>query len=267
MTTTGSVRWPALLCAAALVTIALPQAALAQVPAAGAARTIGAYVNAHFGLSLPAESSFTNFGEVTFGSQSESGSAVYPVNSGFAFEFGGGVVIKKRWIAGVALSRASSTDAGEFTLTLDHTPAHGPISDTVATDPFDRRENAFHIQGGVLLPMKRFDLMLFGGPSRFSVSQTTVTDLDATEDFDGQWFVTILDTSSEIQEGSAWGFNVGADASVPLNRVISVGGQVRYSRATVSMEDPIATLTTGSTVMKDMTVGGFQVLGGIRFRF
>ena len=264
--TSRSARRFAVLCAIAVVAIAVPRSAFAQVPP-GSTRTIGVYANAHFGVAIPSESTHINFGEVTFGSSSESGRGEYPINSGFAFEFGGGVVLKQRWIAGVAFSRAASSDPGEFTLMLNHPPAHGPIEDTVATDPFNRTENAFHIQGGVLIPMGRLELMFFGGPSRFSVSQQVVDELDADEIFNGQWTVSIIDTESALQTASAWGFNVGGDVSFSIGRGCSIGGQVRYSGATVSVEDPIASLTTGSTVMKDMKVGGVQVLGGIRFRF
>jgi hypothetical protein len=265
--TTKSVLRQVLICASALLVLAAPGTAFAQAKPA-TERPIGGYLNAHFGVSWPSEGTFVSSGSENSGSTINEASATYPIGSGFAYEIGGGIVIKRRWIAGAAFSHTTSSEVGEFTLRFAHPPTHGLISDTVATDPLDRRESTVHIQGGVLVPMGRCELMLFGGPSHFSVSQQTLADIEASEIFTGgQWTVTISDITSETQSASAWGYNFGGDLSVKIAGGLSIGGQVRYSRATVSIEDAIASGITDSKVMKDMKVGGVQALGGVRFRF
>ena len=272
--TKGSVRGLAVLCAVAAVAIAVPRTAEAQAQPARSTTSVGGYMNIHAGMAWPAEATFTNSGEVAFGSSVDTVRASYPLTSGFGFEIGGGVVINRRWIVGAAYSFAGSNKAGELTVEFTHPPTHGLISDTAPTATFDRQENSLHIQGGVLLEMGKMEVMLFGGPSRIAVSQLAVYDLVATEALVGaDWVATITNAFSSPQSAAAWGFNVGGDVSYAVNERVSIGAQVRYSRATVNMEDRIASLAATfineefTQVMKDSTAGGVAVTGGLRIRF
>ena len=59
--------------------------------------------------------------------------------------------------------------------------------------------------------------------------------------------------------GTGWGFHGGGDLSVFFTRVFGLGGSVRLSRGTASISD------YGGT--HDITTGGLQINGGLRFRF
>jgi hypothetical protein len=266
---TKSVLRQAMVCASALVVLAAPDPAFAQ-GRPNTTRPIGGYLNAHFGVASPTEPTFTSVGSETFGNNRNEAKADYPTKAGLGFEFGGGIVIKRRWVVGAAFSRAGSSEVGLATVTLHHPATHPDLADSIDTAPLDRREAAFHIQGGMLLPpMGRFELMVFAGPTRFAVSQHTVDDLSAQETFSSStvWMVTVSDPQSVTNSATAWGYNLGVDASVSVGRGVSLGSLIRYSRATVSIEDNLNSLVADKALMKDMTVGGVQVLGGVRWRF
>ena len=271
---TGSIRGLAALCVVTAVAIAVPRTAAAQAQPASSEKKVGIYLNFHIGMNWPADATFINSGEVAIAPNVETIKTSYPLDSGIAVEIGGGVVIKGRWIVGAAYTHAGSSAKGQLTVELTHPPTHGLISDTTGTAPFDREENSVHIQGGVLLPMGKLEVTLFGGPSRLSVSQLEVYDIAGAEALVGSdWTVNITQAFSAVQSASAWGYNVGGDVSYAVGRGISVGVQARYSRATVSMEDKLATSAatfingTLTQVFKDVTVGGLAVTGGVRVRF
>jgi opacity protein-like surface antigen len=58
----------------------------------------------------------------------------------------------------------------------------------------------------------------------------------------------------------AFGFNVGAGLDWQVARHVAIGTQVRFSRATVSLEP-----TAEDRV--DLDAGGFHVTGGLRLDF
>jgi hypothetical protein len=73
--------------------------------------------------------------------------------------------------------------------------------------------------------------------------------------------ITTYDTTKV--ESTGWGYHVGADASVFFSRVVGVGGFMRFSRGTVTIEDGVAL----SDAPVDVIAGGVQMGGGLRLRF
>lgn len=64
-------------------------------------------------------------------------------------------------------------------------------------------------------------------------------------------------------DGSAWGFHAGADVSVFFLRNLGVGGFAKFGRATVELENTLATAVGDSEVV-DVRAGGFQAGAGVR---
>jgi hypothetical protein len=70
-----------------------------------------------------------------------------------------------------------------------------------------------------------------------------------------------MTVSQSTLTASKMGFNVGADLTFRFANNFGVGGMMRYSSATVTLQ------SDGSDATSDVKVGGFQVGAGIRIRF
>jgi hypothetical protein len=76
--------------------------------------------------------------------------------------------------------------------------------------------------------------------------------------------VNVVAISSYLHQkvnGSAWGFNAGADLSVFFSRHFGVGGIVGVNRGRVTIPEPL------SGQNADLTTGHIEVGGGLRMRF
>ena len=102
------------------------------------------------------------------------------------------------------------------------------------------------------------------------MAQGLVADLDISEQhnpFSRLWTEAINDVETQRQTGSAWGYHVGTDVAVPVARNVSVGVLARYSKANISVEDPVLSLIRDRSVPTSLDAGGLQMMGGIRVRF
>ena len=113
-------------------------------------------------------------------------------------------------------------------------------------------ENVIHLNAIWMIPVAhKIDVGLFGGPSIFSVKQQTVNTLSVTEPGP-----VVSAPLSEVKKTSA-GFNLGVDLQYLIKNKVAVGGIARYSWASATI--------TGAT--EKLTLGGFQIGGGVRYRF
>ena len=124
-----------------------------------------------------------------------------------------------------------------------------------------REELAVHIQARALFTPKRtIQVMVFGGPSFFSVKQGIVNDFEVTEAYPYDTATFSRGVTSTADE-SKIGFNVGADVGYFFSRQVGVGGSVQW--AGTSMEVP----ASGGTGTFERKAGGLQAGGGLRLRF
>jgi hypothetical protein len=113
-------------------------------------------------------------------------------------------------------------------------------------------ENVIHLNAIWMIPVAhKLDVGLFGGPSIFSVKQQTVNTLSVSEPGP-----TVSAPLGEVKKTTA-GFNLGVDLQYLIRNKVAVGGIARYSWAS-------ATITPDTD---KLTLGGFQIGGGIRYRF
>jgi hypothetical protein len=126
-----------------------------------------------------------------------------------------------------------------------------------ATDELMRTEAAFNIQA-MLVPFDSNNLRVrvFGGPSYFRYEADMVYDFSFNL---AGGFVTDYDLIKT--DGQGWGAHIGGDMSYFFSHVVGVGGFARYSRAKVSVVEPM------SEEFQDIMLGGFQTGGGLRLRF
>jgi hypothetical protein len=185
----------------------------------------------------------------------------YAVASGRAFDVAAGAVLWRGLGIGVGVSRFSVSTPSTLTAGVPH-PFFFNRPRPVAAEVtgLTREEQAVHLQLRAVVPAgQRVQLMLFGGPSFFTVHQTMVTDFSYAESYpyDAVTFRAATTTRSTV---SAKSFNAGADAAFFFTRQVGIGGTLQFSGATFEMPGAL----DGTT---DVKVGGGQVGAGLRLRF
>jgi hypothetical protein len=143
------------------------------------------------------------------------------------------------------------------------TAVTGSIPDPVFTDRLravtstasglKHSEGAVHLMAVWMMPVTdKIDVGISVGPSIFSVKQDVPSTLAISEPGPTAGAVTVT-----REKKSAAGFNIGVDVAYMLTKRYGVGGLARYTGASVSL--------AGAT--EKLTVGGFQIGGGLRVRF
>lgn len=121
------------------------------------------------------------------------------------------------------------------------------------------RETTAHLDAAYLGKAGALSYAVFAGPSYFSLSADLAESVQYSQSYPYDTVtVTGLPTSAETKTGI--GFNVGADLDYSLGGSLSLGGQLRYSRATITLEP-------GEGNQAEIEAGGLQVSLGVRVRF
>jgi hypothetical protein len=103
---------------------------------------------------------------------------------------------------------------------------------------------------------------VFGGPTYFRVKQEMIGEIRYEQFVFGQSnTVNITEGRFNEIEGSAWGFNVGADIAYFFTRHVGVGGVVRFNNGTVTVDEPL------SGEDADLDAGRTTFGAGLRLRF
>ena len=177
------------------------------------------------------------------------------------FDVGGSYRIVNRLAVGASVSLLSRNVDASVDAEIPHPfyfdklrPISGNLSDLT------HRETGVHIYAMYSLPLNgKLGIAVFGGPSRFSVKQDFVSNVDytATYPFDT---ATFSRAQTETVSTSAVGFNVGTDVSWRLSRSLAVGGLIRFTGASKTIS-----VASGNEV--DAEFGGLQTGAGIRLSF
>jgi hypothetical protein len=185
----------------------------------------------------------------------------YPVKAGVFYDGGAGVRLWKGLGAGVSVSFFSRDDSAEITAQIPHPFFFDrPREVTGTLDGVTRSETGVHVQLMYMLdPSGPLRVVLFGGPSFFSVEQDLVTEVRYAETYP---FDTATFTTADVnrENGSAVGFNAGADVMWEFHRNFAAGALLRFARASVDLDAP-----NNRSVSVD--AGGFHAGGGIRVIF
>lgn len=114
-------------------------------------------------------------------------------------------------------------------------------------------ENAIHLMGVWMVPVTdKIDAGVSAGPSIFMVKQGLPTAVAVAEPGPSVSGITV----SDIKKTTV-GINLGVDVTYLLTKRLGVGGLARYTWGSADL---------GGTSGK-LTVGGFQIGGGLRVRF
>jgi hypothetical protein len=245
---------------------ALMAAALVGVSLPAHAQTLWedrAFVNLSFGLDTGTEeisrrSTFTVYNET--GSVEASGE----FGSFGIFDISVGARVINNFAVGFAYHTGDTTGSGSYSASVPHPLFFDrPRNVTGTFDDAKRDEHATHLMFGYMVPVgEKLDVLIFGGPSWFRVSQEMVTDVRFTEQGPPYTNITVLPAVETVKK-SATGYNFGVDGtyfvySTDLVRV-GVGGFLRFTGATADLP------FSGGTV--ETHLGGTQFGFGARIRF
>jgi hypothetical protein len=172
-----------------------------------------------------------------------------------------GINLRKRMMVGVGGSLFTSTKGVVVKAQLPHPFFFQKTRSVDGVAPgIDRNEAAIYAEVGWLKPWtKKMDVMFFGGPALFHVTQSIVTRIQADDryPYDDAAFV-----GADSLNVSKWvpGVTVGLDLGYLVRKKFRVGGLVRYSYGSAK-----ATPLEGQSF--NLPLGGLQTSLGVRFRF
>jgi hypothetical protein len=198
---------------------------------------------------------------VPFNQEDGSIASTYVVGSGPAIDIGARVRVWRQLSAGVAVSSFSNKSDALVAALIPHPFFFNQLRSVSGTAPGTTRgETGVHIDLAWLIPLgTRLRLNVFGGPSVIQVSQDLVSDITYSETYP---YDTATFTSAPLtrQSKSVIAVNGGFDVSMPITRMLGIGGLLRYSGARVN-------LTSSPNDSVSIAAGGLQVGGGIRLKF
>jgi opacity protein-like surface antigen len=209
---------------------------------------------------VPGARDFT--GTQTFTEFAEKGriESQYREDSGPGFEIGLGVRLRRRLGLTAAGSLARRDGAGSFAATLPHPLYFGAFRPAAGDfHGASQSEGAVHLDLALLGSAGRLQWTAFAGPSLIRVSADLVQRVEYTQVYPFDT-VTVTGTTFASTRNHAFGFNVGAGLDWPVARHVAIGAQVRFSRATVSLEP-----TADDRV--EIDAGGVALTGGLRLDF
>jgi hypothetical protein len=182
------------------------------------------------------------------------------VKSGGLFDIGGAYrVWGQNLLGGVFFSHAGSKSSGTLNASIPDPAIFGQFRDVSAPlGDLKHSENALHFDAIWMLSLtEEFDLGLFAGPSVFFVKQDAVGGLTVTEP------APTVSASVHSVSKTTGGINLGVDGQYLLKGLtlgkgkFAVGATARYAWGSAKLDG----------ADKKMTLGGFQLAGGIRYRF
>lgn len=185
----------------------------------------------------------------------------YSLEGGPTFDIAGGAVVWKQLGVGVGISRFSRSTPTRFSGAIPH-PFFFSRPRAVSSEigGLKREELAVHVQArGVFAAGRRFQVMVFGGPSFFQVKQGLVTDFTYSDSYPYD-DATFRSATTATANASKMGFNVGGDVAFFFTRQVGVGGSVQFAGTNID-------LRSAGGGAQSVKVGGVQSGGGLRLRF
>jgi hypothetical protein len=176
------------------------------------------------------------------------------VGGGALFDIGGAYrVWGQNLLAGVNFTHTSSDADVSITGSIpDPVFFDRPRAVNTSQSGAQHSENALHLDAVYMIPVaNKLDVGVFGGPTIFWVKQDTITSLSVTEPGP-----TVNAPLTEVKKTTA-GINFGVDVQYLVANKIAVGGLARYAWGSAKID--------GAT--DNLTVGGFQIGAGVRYRF
>jgi len=184
-------------------------------------------------------------------------------SSGSLFDVGVGIRIIKNLTFGASYHQEQNDTEGTVSGSIPSPVFFNRPRALTGTEPLDRKELATHLNIGWVLPFsEKLDVMIYGGPSFFRLTQDVISDVKPNETGATSSTIGATITTAERKK-SVTGFNIGADATYILWQNDSIrlgaGGFVRFTQASTDVEM--------MTTAQPTDVGGMQFGFGGRIRF
>jgi opacity protein-like surface antigen len=236
--------------------------ALSASPAVAQSPT-RAFANINFGFQSQSQD-VAQAGQFSLYDETGSFEAAHEIEGGSFFEIGGGFGVMRNLSLGVSYAQRSKASRD---VAITAQVPHPLFTDTLrgatgTATGLEHTERAVHVQALWHVPVTvEFDVTLFAGPTFFNIEEQLIESVTPTEvggDF-SQVNLELIGISS--QQESTVGFNIGVDTRYMFTRNLGVGALVRFTRGSVTLTSP-----TGNDDIKN-DVGGFDIAGGLRFRF
>ncbi|HZA35611.1 MAG TPA: hypothetical protein VE505_11825 [Vicinamibacterales bacterium] len=179
------------------------------------------------------------------------------VGGGAFFDVSGGYKVWRNLAVGIGFSRVGSeADVTVSALVPDPLVTDRPRSASASVGGAQYSEVAVHLSGTWMMPVTdKVDVGFAFGPTIFLVSQDLPSAL-APGDI-SEPGPTISQVRLASSDNTTVGVHFGVDATYLVTPRIGAGVLVRYSVGSADLE--------GAT--DSLTVGGFQIGGGVRLRF
>ena len=173
---------------------------------------------------------------------------------GFLFDMNGGYKVWSNLVVAVGYTFMSDSTDGAVTATIpDPRVFDSPRTVTTTANDLKHTENALNFMGVWMVPVTdKVDVGISFGPTVFFVKQELPDTIQFTEPGPTVTGLTTKDISK-----TTGGVNLGVDVTYLLTKKMGVGGILRYTWGSVNLE--------GAT--DSLTVGGFQIGVGARYRF
>ncbi len=187
--------------------------------------------------------------------------AAFPAKSAAGFDASGGYRIWRNLAVGAGVTIVSRSTTAAYSGSIPNPLYLNRPNQVSGTFPVSASETAINLQAAWGIPVSpKMLVVLFAGPSIFSVKQTLMQPMGLSIPAGYPYDSTTATVSVADMSKTAWGFGVGADLSYYFSKTVGVGGMIRFARATADF--PIS-----GQPSVGVTAGGFQVGGGLRFRF
>lgn len=247
--------------------LALPVAAAAQMRAPAVRRSSPVGWDGPFRISVNVGGQFNTDGTlaqnftVTRNVEPAPISASIDNRRAILIDVAGAYRVRGRLAVAYAFSATSHDTSANVTAQIPHPFFFNRARTIAGTTPISQSARVSHVSAAYVVPSRRVEVMLLGGPSFFSISQPLVTDVQYRDEYPyEQANIAFTGAPTTLVEQNMIGFHVGGDVAVKLTQNIGAGVLARFSRGT-------ATLSAASGNSVPLKAGGFQLGGGVRVAF
>lgn len=205
-------------------------------PAFAQDRPERAWLSVSGGVQAPTSSSFSDTFDIQRYTETGHVTGKYPIKSEPFVAGSFGVRIWKRLGAGVGITHISGRGSADVSAGIPHPFFDNQPRNISGTASASRSETGAHIQLAWLMPIgSRARLVVAGGPSVLSISQTFVTDVHYSETYPYDTALFSYATTTRASR-AATGFNAGADVAWLFWKNLGAGAMVQFARATAKLD-------------------------------
>lgn len=176
------------------------------------------------------------------------------ISGGAFFDLSAGYKVWRNLALGAGYSWTSSKADAAVSASIPSTDVHDqPRAITASAADLNHTEHGIHFMAVWMVPITdKIDVGVSAGPTIFQVKQDLPGALTISEPGPSVTGAAV----SEVNKTTI-GVNVGVDVTYLVTKRIGVGGLARYTKGSAELDG----------VAKKLTVGGFQIGGGVRIRF